>query len=241
MKNIIFLILLINFINCFSIFSKTIITKNNNKISISGNGPPILFSSGLYDAMPNFLYSNFLNNLKKNFTIISVNNILPINSKHQIDDIADSLNVDKISYLSHSSFFPNILNSDKINKAIFLDPIIIPGIGNNNIGTCIIDNNFPVLVIKAEKLYQGNSRLPNIQNPFFQGEIYEEYYNHVGHPDILDDIWSDLAKQFGLWEMTENSIMNYSTWKYNNKNDIYNIRKKYRKNLSSKCSEFLLK
>lgn len=240
MKKINIIFLFLNLINGFSLFSKKITSPENNKISISGNGPPVLFSSGLFDTMPNFLYSNFLNNLKKNFTIISINNNFPIYKSSQIEDITDTLGVDKISYISHSSFFPNILDTERINKGIFLDPIIIPGIGNRNIGNCIIDNKFPVLVIKAEKLYKGNVRLPDIQSPIFEGELNEEFYESVGHPDILDDIWADFAKNFELWEMTQNPVMNYSTWKYNNKNDIYKIRKKYRKNISSKCSEFLL-
>ena len=59
------------------------------------------------------LYNDLINSLKKNVTIISLDNLSPL-SKKDIGDIADSLNVNSISYLSHSSFYSEILESDKI-------------------------------------------------------------------------------------------------------------------------------
>ena len=47
--------------------------------------------------------------------------------ENDLEDICDSIGVNKIGYISHSSF-PEILNSKRINKAVLIDPINIPGL-----------------------------------------------------------------------------------------------------------------
>ena len=54
------------FLVASSFFTPSIKTNKGEKLTISGNGPPILFSPGLYGTMPSQFYNNFLNKLKKN-------------------------------------------------------------------------------------------------------------------------------------------------------------------------------
>ena len=117
----------------FQLFNPTVQLNSGKKVSLVGEGPPVIFSSGLFGTMPRILYNDFINNLKKNVTIVSLNNFSPL-SKNDINDIVNKLNVDSVSYISHSSFQSNILESDTINKAILIDPICLPtvDIGNLN-------------------------------------------------------------------------------------------------------------
>ena len=72
------------------------------------------------------------------------------------------------------------------------------------------------------------------QNPSFQGKYDEEFYEEVGHPDILDDIWANFAKSLGLWEMIEPNKMEYNDWKLNMKKTVSNKRDSYRKYIAQK-------
>ena len=51
-------------INSF-LFQNSLKLSSGKTISFSGNGPPVLFATGLYGTMPQFIYSNFVNDLKK--------------------------------------------------------------------------------------------------------------------------------------------------------------------------------
>ena len=47
-----------------SFFNPTIKTSNNKKLTIIGQGPPFLFSTGLFGIMPSAFYSEFINLIK---------------------------------------------------------------------------------------------------------------------------------------------------------------------------------
>ena len=110
-----------------------------------------------------------------------------------IDDISKSIMADSVVFLSHSSFDNNILKSDKINHAILCDPITNPDLGFEGLKQEPIDNNYPCLIIRAEKAYSTKVPIPNFLNPNLKGEIEDITYNDVGHIDILDDFWADFA------------------------------------------------
>ena len=118
--------------------------------SLSGKGPPLLFSSGLYGSMPRRFYSNLLNDLKKNVTVVTIDNF-NIMQPDDIDNIVDKLRVDSIAYLSHSSFNPEVLENDKINSAVLLDPICLPKINFVGITRPHANIDYPVLIIRSEK------------------------------------------------------------------------------------------
>ena len=230
------------FITVSSFFTPTIKTKKGEQLTISGNGPPLLFSPGLYGTMPSQFYNNFLNKLKKNNTVITFNNFQQLNSE-SINDVAEAIGVDKISYVSHSSFNSDILNNEIINNAVLLDPITIPNVNFNGIERHQIEPKFPILIIKAEKLYNTETPLPNWQEIEFidNNLVTEEYYENVGHPDILDDTWSNFAKNLNLWETTKGEIVEFDKWKLNHKNSITNTRNKYREYVANKTIEFINK
>lgn len=50
---------------------------SDKNIYLKGKGPPLIFSTGLFGAMPNFLYSNLQNQLSKNFTLVLNKNYKP--------------------------------------------------------------------------------------------------------------------------------------------------------------------
>ena len=72
-------------------------------------------------------------------------------------------------------------------------------------------------------------------------KIKNEIFNGVGHPDILDDIWANLAKRTDLWGSAQGKTMNFKEWKYDNKNTISSIRKEYRQYVSNKILELVNK
>ena len=182
--------------------------------------------------MPDFFYNNLIDELKKNNTIIKIFEISPI-SQNNIKEICNTIKVDKIGYIGHSSFDPNIINNNKyIKSALFIDPINIPFINFNTIYDNKIRTKFPICIIKAKKLYYGKRSLPEWQNPNFEKVYKEEYYEGVGHPDILDDFWANFAKSLNLWDMAESEKMDYKEWKFNVKSSISKIRKEYIKYIS---------
>ena len=209
-------------------FNPSVKLNSGKKIILSGKGPPLFFSTGLFGTMPNFLYSNFLNKLKKKFTIITIDGIFPVTNQ-DITDIVEELAVDSISYMSHSSFNYNILENDKINNAIIIDPITLPKININGISKRIIKVKYPIISIKASKLYNAEVPLPDWQNPKIIGNITSYLYGNIGHPDILDNRWANLAKKYGFWESSDGKIFNYKNWSYEkNNNNINQIRMDYR-------------
>lgn len=219
-------------------FGPSIKTSSGQKLSIVGQGPPFLFSPGLFGTMPSAFYGEFINYLKKNITIVTINGFNPI-TENTIDEVCYALNVDKIGYIGHSSFFPEVLDNDNIEKAVLIDPINLPSVNFDGLSNSIIDLNYPVYIIKSGKLYSESKMLPEWQDPEFKSEIETLVYDDVGHPDILDNTWANIATTIGIWEMAEGEKMNYSNWKFNIKTEVPKIRKNYRKAIAKKISEFI--
>lgn len=228
----------------FQLFNPSIRLNSGKQLTLVGEGPPVVFSSGLFNTMPRSLYNNFIDNLKKNVTIVSINDFSPL-SKNDIYDIATSLNVDSVSYISHSSFNPEVLESDKINKAMLIDPICLPQLNFGALNSLDVDRpqidvKFPVMIFKAEKLYEGLSKgLPKWQDPTINGLVCTETINNVGHPDILDDVWADVAKNLGFWETAQGDVVDFKEWKFVKSNNIKSIRKDYRNYVAQKCLDFI--
>tara|TARA_B100000497_G_C7688935_1_gene418271 strand:+ start:2169 stop:2882 length:714 start_codon:yes stop_codon:yes gene_type:complete len=219
-------------------FAPSIKTSSGQKLSVVGQGPPFLFSTGLFGTMPSVFYSEFINYLKKNITVVSIDGFSTIN-ENTIDEVCNALNVDKIGYIGHSSFFPEVLDNPNIEKAVLLDPINLPWLSFDGLSNSIIDLDYPVYIIKSGKLYSGSKTLPEWQDPDFKSDFETLVYDDVGHPDILDNTWANIARTIGIWEMAEGEKMNYSNWKFNIKTEVPKIRKTYRKNIAHKISEFI--
>ena len=233
--------LIIGFASVNAFFNPSVRLSSGKTASIIGQGPPILFSTGLFGTMPNHMYGNIMNELKKNMTIISIDGIQPIGPK-DITEVTDSLKVDSIAYMSHSSFNPTILETKRINSAVLLDPICIPDVNLNGVQQHSVNVDFPVLIIRAEKLYDTDNPLPNWQEINIKGNnVEDEIYDGVGHPDILDDIWGNIAQKIGLWGTAQGKKMSFKEWKFDNKNTVPLIRKDFRKYVSERALGFINK
>jgi len=235
---------IVNFIVLgFQLFNPSIKLSSGKDLSLVGTGPPVIFSSGLFNTMPRFLYNDLVNKLKHNVTVVTITDFSPL-TKSDVNDIANTLNVNQVSYISHSSFNPEVLESDKINKAILVDPICLPQV---NVGTFSqidvdrvnIDVKFPVMILKAEKLYEGVKTLPEWQDPEINGIVYSEVVENVGHPDLLDDVWADVAKSLGFWETAQGDKMDFKDWKFIKNNNVKEIRKNYRDYVAEKTLDFI--
>lgn len=237
-KYIITGVLLLTFNVNASFFNPTIKTSSNKKLNIVGQGPPFLFSTGLFGIMPSMFYGDFVNLIKKNISVITIDGFNPI-TEDTIDEVCEALRVDKIGYLGHSSFFPEVLNNKNIENAILIDPINLPWINFEGLSNSIINIKYPILVIRAGKLYNGSKTLPHWQDPDFRCAIEDITYADVGHPDILDNTWANIAKKIGLWEMAETEKMDFKNWKFKVNSEIPKKRKNYRKFLALKIGEFL--
>ena len=214
-------------------FNPSVRLSNGKTATLNGNGPPVLFSTGLFGTMPSQFYNEVINKLRKNITVVTIDGILPITPKDVVE-LTDALKVDRISYVSHSSFNSGILETGKLNSAVLLDPIVIPQFNINGFNTESVDVDYPVLVIKSEKLYQSKLDLPSWQELEINGNVNNEIYDDVGHPDILDDMWANVAKSTQLWGTAQGDIMPFNQWKFDNTNTIPKIRREYREYVSKK-------
>ena len=219
-------------------FNPSLRLQSGRQVELSGKVPPLVFSPGLFGTMPAFLYSDFLNNLKKNLTVITFKDYNAISS-NDITDLTRALSVESVSYLSHSSFNSDIMDNNNINSAVLLDPICVPEISPFGVGRKEIMVDFPVLEIKAEKLYKNDPKLPDWQKPELKGNITEYFYEDVGHPDILNDNWANFAKVNGFWDTTDGVKQSFKEWKLNTQS-IKKVRKEYRSILSDKIINFIL-
>lgn len=195
---------------------------------LHGNGPPVLFSTGLFSKATWRMYSNLINQLKNNVTIIT----LPDIDKYDIDRVADAIAVDKIGLMAHSSLNPEILSSSRLQGAVLIDPIKLPLIPD-------VTANSPVSIIKAGLLYQT---LPEFNQINIHGAT-EYTYENVGHTDLLDDSWANIATSTGFWKTTFPEYGSFDAWQKISKeqNDILSKRQQYRRFLSEHIINFFCK
>lgn len=230
----------------FSFLTPSIKLESGKNIYIKGTGPPLLFSTGLFGSMPNFIYNNIQKKLSKNNSLILTEDYKPLLFS-DIKEIVDALEVDYISLFAHSSIDPKIIESKYLNKIILCDPITVPDINIDGLTNKKIYPTGKVLIIKAEKLYNSDLTLPNYQNPIIKNNnIHAEItYKNVGHPDILDNIWSDLAINTNLWRgiIPEKKIVKFNEWKFkkktNNKKKVLILRDKYKNFIINQTHSFL--
>ena len=220
-------------------FNPTVKLSSGRTATLTGRGPPVLFSTGLFGTMPSQFYSELIQKLKKNVTVVTFNGLMPVTPK-DVFDLADTLKVDALTYVGHSSFNPEILESTRINNAVLVDPIVIPSLdvtgvlngGLNAIDAKSVDVDFHVVVVKTEKLYESKLDLPTWQELEINGDVYNEVYEGVGHPDLLDDTWANMAKSTDLWGTAQGETMPFKEWKYDNKNTVPHTRKEFRNYVS---------
>ena len=152
-------LIIIGLVSVSAFFNPSVKLSNGRTATLNGRGPPVLFSTGLFGTMPQQFYTQFIKSLKHNVTVITLDGVMPITPK-DITDLADSLKVDSLTYVGHSSFNPHLLETDRINNALLIDPIVIPTLdingllsgGLNNIDSRTITLDYPVVIIKSENV-----------------------------------------------------------------------------------------
>jgi len=220
-----------------SFFNPSVYLKGGRKVNLQGSGPPILFSTGLFGTIPSFLYSNFKKELSKNCTLITIDDFRPVN-RQLIDSVSDELSVERIGFLAHSLFDKNILESNRIQNAVLLDPITIPTVGFMTLQQHEIHSECPTLVIRSNKRSNVKS-IPIYLKPNIPCE--ESSYSYVSSFDLFDDVWANLALNFGSSTVgTSEKKKNFENWKFDKGTKRVN-RKLYRKHIASVANTFILK
>lgn len=203
---------------------KNIHLADNSVHKLVGNGPPIILSSGLYGTMPDFMYSDMINSLKTKYTIILPNS-KPI-THMTVEEICTSLKVETVGFLSHSSLDPYILESKCLQKAVCIDPVSLPSISFPQIHSFNIESASDTLVIKTKQSQEAD--IPFIPTGFelFITNAFEITYEDIGHADVLDDFWAQIADNIGIRGLKEeDDKQSFEEWKL--KQPRKN-RKKYR-------------
>ena len=111
----------LNFIMiCQFLNNNKIILPSNRKLIVNGEGPPIVFSSGLMNTVPTSFYSSLFSDIRqRKFTVLTIHDWRPMKKK-DVEDIANALGVTQVGFLSHSLFDPEILHSTRIKFGAFL-------------------------------------------------------------------------------------------------------------------------
>lgn len=220
-----------------SFFNPSIHLKGGRKVNLQGSGPPILFSTGLFGTIPSFLYSNFKKELSKNCTLITIDDFRPVN-RQLIESVSDELSVEKIGFLAHSSFDKNILESNRIQNAVLFDPMTIPKVGFMTLHQHEIHSQCPTLVIRSNKGYDVKS-IPIYLEPNIPSE--ENSYSYVSSFDLFDDVWANLALNFGSSAVgISEEKKSFENWNFDKGTKKMN-RKLYRKHVASVANTFILK
>ena len=157
---------------------------------------PLVFSSGLYNTIPNFAYRNLFSNIQ-NTTIITPS--FPL-TRRNFENLCDQHEQDKLPLIAHSSIDPDILNSHRIEKALLIDPATLPAIGTSGLIPITIQPRAPVNVILS-KFYA--SFVKTAFQPNIQGASLIQL-DYGGHSDLLDGFLPLIAQQIGIHSDTEN-------------------------------------
>ncbi|OUU16529.1 MAG: hypothetical protein CBB97_22605 [Candidatus Endolissoclinum sp. TMED37] len=206
-----------------------------------GRGPPVVFSTGLFGSMPAFLYNDFCRLLKRNYTIVTIDDY-GIMNLNDYEEIVDALNVKSTAFVSHSTFDTEILTSDFINSAVLCDPIGLPSVDLSGFKSAEVFSSCPVLGLKAEKTYSSDFSVPEYQYPIIKGDYEEETYSNMGHIDVLDDWWAEFGKSYGFWDSVSADISDFNNWKFRSgegfsKTRLY--RKSYRESMCNRIIGFI--
>jgi hypothetical protein len=138
------------------------------------------------------MYTNILDSLRsKNASVINAPIVL---TRRVFEEICDEYEVDKLPLITHSSFDGGILKSHRLEKALLLDPAVLPAFGASGLVPTSITPRAATTVI-CSKLYGS------FVKPAFQPKIEGATYIHLdngGHSDILDGMWPWVALTIGI-------------------------------------------
>lgn len=172
-----------------------VVRSKSGPVRLEGDGPPVVFSPGLYGSMPAWLYSDFLRAVRaRNVTVVTAAGWGPM-TDDRVADIADALDVDAVGLVAHSSLDASILQSPRVYRAALCDPVVLrllpmpPRIP------------YEVAAFKTTRAYAhggGGATIPDYLG-LRDGCREETFYEDVAHADLLDDRWAELAHRLFPW------------------------------------------
>lgn len=229
------------FVAALTFFAPSVSLKSGGKVSLYGSGPPVVFSSGLFNSMPSWLYTEMFENMKRNVTLVVAP---PFLNDRRIDEIADTLGAESVGFFSHSSINPSVLTSRRLSRAVLCDPITLPKITSAGMSSSVIQSSCPTMVLRAGKAYNTEVPIPEINSPVIEGDCIYNIIDDVGHPDLLDDRWATMAAQTNLWPTVKTNRIPFHEWKLQPKGEDDSFmkltRSKYRKQVADCAIKFLL-
>lgn len=225
-------------------FLEPALTVNGRDVRTRGSGPPIVFSPGLFGTMLPAMYGRFLETLsKKGVTVVTLDGFGTL-KRDDVEEIADVIGVERIGVLTHSSFDVDILQSERVEKALLLDPSALPGSIslNDGIQARRVDSPVaPTRIIKTELAYDSES--PFIPDAFEVkiADTHEEHLADVGHTDLLDDFFADIGNRVGIRGMANRVVPTeaFRLWSFKKDNPKVE-RDAYRKTLADRASAYFL-
>lgn len=158
---------------------------------LGSQGPPVLFSPGLFGTMPRQIYTDFLRALARNVTVVVVDGADAVTAP-VVDDVARTLAVDRVAFVSHSSFDARILLSDRVGAAVLCDPVVLPSYDWAG-GWVPPETSRVVKILRAGLAYDGTraTPIPDFLSPGVAPESPTRVFDGVGHADLLDDRWAE--------------------------------------------------
>lgn len=215
-------------------------------IGLYGKGPPVVFSTGLYGAMPKFLYDDLFRKMSKNVTLVKPSG--PGMSEGTMERICDALGVKEVGFFSHSSFDPSVLSSPRIKSAVLCDPVCFPSIspfGVERFASPSVSVSAPVLVLRAENTYAIDPPIPDYLSPSPYGDTPWRSVTlpGVGHADLLDNVWADIGAKLLPWiNGPSPESKEWKDWEETGSKERASkkIRDAYRKEVASLAANHLL-
>lgn len=151
--------------------------------------PKVVFSSGLYGAMPLKMYRTVLDPMYSNVIDAPV----PL-TRIRFENICDEYELDKLPLIAHSSFDADILSSHRLERALLIDPAALPSLGASGLVPVVLRPRAPTSVI-CSKFY--GSFVKAAFRPQIQG-ANRINLAYGGHSDLLDGMWPWVASVIGI-------------------------------------------
>jgi hypothetical protein len=184
---------------------------SGRQIALHGTGPPVVFSSGLFGLMPQRIYTKLFREMEDRVTLVVLRDPAPV-TRDVVEEIADTLAVDKVGFFAHSSFDAQILDSSRLGAAVLCDPVTLPRLelplADLDLraafrSSSVEGGDAGVLLIRAGLAYEEGASSPPIPEYLAPrvdaARATEVTLDGVGHADLLDDTWADLGARALPW------------------------------------------
>lgn len=228
----------------------TVRVENGRSFALHGSGPPVLFSTGGFGTMPRIIYAEFCDLLKRNVTVIvprDMQGIMAIDARR----LALSLGVESVGLFTHSSFDRNLLKSRYVSRAMLCDPISFPIFRMSGAASALATTDIPTLVVRAARTHGERDEaagdgwtVPDAFRLVVEGEhVHDDSVEDVGHVDILDDLYANLANNNRWFRGMRMPTVPYIEWIQTRdapRRDIASARSAYRRAIAAKAADFFL-